>query len=247
MTQPKVVLITGAARRIGKSIAQLLHSKGMRIIIHYRSAEAEANTLRDELNQLRADSAQILYANLTLYSDLEALIAQAAAIWGCLDCLVNNASAFFPTLTEQTTEQQWQELIDVNLKAPFFLSTIATPWLKKNQGSIINIADIHAEKPMQDYAIYCISKAGLIMATKALARELAPEIRVNAISPGVTIWPEHENELNIETKKKIISRIALGRKGEAMDIAKAVLFFIESADYITGQVLAIDGGRLLSG
>ncbi len=241
----KVILITGAAKRIGKTIAQFLHGQGMRVIIHYRSAKTAAETLAASLNQERANSAIALYADLAQHADLHQLIAQAVSTWGQLDALVNNASAFYPSPVNQMTEQRWYELIDVNLKAPVFLAQLAVPWLKQQLGCIINISDIHGEKPMKNYPIYSISKAGLNMATLALARELAPEIRVNTIAPGATLWPEHENTLDEHRKTDLLSRIPLQRLGDPEEIAKTVLFLITSA-YITGQILAVDGGRLLN-
>ncbi len=245
LPSPKTILITGAAKRIGKAIAELLHESGMRIIIHYRSSSNAAEKLSAQLNEQRPHSAAIVQADLTRMADITRLSQEAFDIWGCLDVLINNASAFFPTPMGIANEDQWQQLMDANLKAPFFLSQAIAPWLEKRKGCIINLGDIHAGRPLKNYPVYCISKAGIIMMTYALAKELAPEIRVNAVSPGAILWPEDRNELNTALKDEITSRIALGKPGDPRDIAKAVLFLIES-DYITGQVLAVDGGRLLN-
>lgn len=243
---PKTILITGAARRIGKTIAELLHQQGMNVVIHYHQSKTEASELCLELNKLRKKSAIALEADLANFVDLKRLIAEAHQYWGRLDGLINNASAFYPTPLSECTETHWEELFNVNLKAPFFLAQFAAPWLKLSKGSLINITDIHAQKPFKHYSIYSMSKAGLDMATRVLAKELAPDVRVNAIAPGSIIWPEGKNSLNTVLKKDIISRIPLQTEGCPQDIAKAVLFLIESADYITGQTLAVDGGRLLN-
>jgi pteridine reductase len=245
-TESKVILVTGAARRIGKAIVELLHQQGMRVVIHYHHSQAEAAQLCQRFNQRIPHSALALPADLTRMEDLERMVQQATAEWGYLDGLVNNASVFFQTSVQTTSEDQWANLFDANLKAPFFLSQLAVPWLKKRQGSIVNITDIHAEKPMKSYTVYCLTKAGLSMMTRQLAKELAPEIKVNAVAPGSIIWPEKDNELTDPIKTDILSRIALQRSGEPADIAKAVSFFLTTADYITGQELAVDGGRLLN-
>lgn len=247
LNHSKVVLITGAARRIGKSIAELLHAQGMNVVLHYHKSMALALNLCNELNRVRENSAIAIPANLSVPMELSELMKKATQAWGYLDALINNASAFFPSSLGQVNEQHWDDLLNTNLKAPFFLSQLAIPWLKQRQGTIINIVDIHANKrPLKGYLVYDISKSGLLGLTYALAKELAPEIRVNGISPGVIAWPEHENALPAVIKADILSRIALNKTGQPNDIAKAALFFIESADYITGQVLAVDGGRLLN-
>lgn len=245
-TQPKVALITGAARRLGKAIAELLHHHGMNIILHYRSSQADAETICQQLNALRPDSACSIAADLSQYGELMRLMAEAQDAFGYLDALINNASAFFPTPFGSVTEGQWQELMDTNVKAPFFLAQLAAPLLKQRRGSIVNIVDIHGEKPLKDYSAYCISKAALRMHTYSLAKELAPGVRVNAISPGAILWPEHDNELGADLQADILKRIALRRLGEPTDIAEAVLFLVAHAKYTTGEVLAVDGGRLLN-
>lgn len=242
----QVVLITGAARRIGAAIARTLHKSGMNIVLHYNLSEMDAANVCDELNQVRNNSAITIAADLSDNTSLHNLVEKAEAAWGRLDALVNNASRFYKTSFGEVTEFAWDDLLTSNLKAPFFLSQAAAPFLKVNQGSIVNITDIHGQRPLRDYSAYCISKSGLLMLTKMLAKELGPEIRVNAISPGSIIWPEGKNTLTDEEKKQIIKNTSLLRMGEPQDIAKAVLYFIRDADYVTGQVLNVDGGRSLN-
>lgn len=239
----KVALITGAARRIGAEIAKKLHEAQMNIVLHYNSSEQAAIQLCEQFNQERASSAVSICADLQDAESEQVLIRQTIAAWGQLDVLVNNASRFYRTPMGEVTEYAWNDLISSNLKAPFFLAQAAAPFLKQAKGVIINITDIHAERPLRDYAVYCISKSGLLMMTKVLAKELAPDIRVNAVAPGSILWPEGENDLSDAEKEKIIDRTSLLRQGSGEDIAKAVLFFIRDADYVTGQVLNVDGGR----
>lgn len=241
----KVALITGAAKRIGAEITKILHATGMNVVIHYHTSHEAAEKLCASLNKKRKNSAVILRADLQDVSSLESLVTQSVSSWGRLDILVNNASRFYKTPVGKITEYSWDELIHTNLKAPLFLSQAAKPHLEKSHGCIINIGDIHAERPMRDYAVYCISKAGLIMLTKQLAKEFGPHIRVNAVSPGPVLWPEGENALSEESKKRIVERTSLQRHGEPEFVAEAVLFLAVKADYITGHVIAVDGGRLL--
>jgi pteridine reductase len=243
---PKTVLITGAAKRIGNTIAQFLHAQGMNVIIHYRTAKSAADILCTALNKSRPNSAISLYADLAHFPDLALLIEQATQAWGSLDVLINNASAFYPTPIALATEAAWDDLLNTNLKAPFFLSQLAAPYLKQRAGCIVNISDIHADKPLKQHPLYSISKAGLNMLTYTLAKELAPDVRVNAIAPGAIIWPEGKNTLNPSLQKEILSRIPLGHEGSPSEIAKTAWFLIESAQYVTGQILAVDGGRLLN-
>lgn len=243
----KVALITGAARRIGAEIARTLHAEGMNIVVHYHQSEGDAIQLAAEFNKTRPHSAIALSADLLLPESEKDLVKRAAAEWGRLDVLVNNASRFYRTVMGNVTEYAWNDLMNSNIKAPFFLSQAAAPFLASHEGIIINIADIHGERPLRDYAVYCISKSGLLMMTKLLAKELGPKVRVNAVAPGSIAWPEGENNLSEAEKQKIINRTALKRAGNAEDIAKAVLFFIRDASYVTGQVLNVDGGRVLSG
>lgn len=242
-TNTPVVLITGAARRIGAETARHLHSHNYDIIIHCNHSIAEANRLAAELNTYRDDSALVVSADLSSQEGCEQLIENALAFKGRLNALVNNASAFYPTPVADVTEEQWQQLFATNLRAPFILSQKATTTLKQHSGVIINITDIHAEKPLAGYSVYSMSKAGLISMTHSLAKELAPEIRVNAVSPGAILWPEAD-EGDFEKQKKVLAKIPLQRMGAAKNIAQSVLFLLQN-DYITGQVIKVDGGRSL--
>lgn len=240
----KVALITGGAKRIGAETARTLHSADMNIVIHYRSSRQEADELSYELNQLREHSATVVQADLdddTIYGQL---IEDAVEVWGQLDVLVNNASSFFPTPVGSITLEQWHNLINSNLKAPLFLSQAATQFLKETQGCIINMVDIHAFRPMKKHPVYCAAKAGLAMLTQSLAKELGPDIRVNGIGPGAILWPE--NDMDEDTKNFIIERTALKRHGSPKDIAKAILFLVRDAGYITGHIIPVDGGRSLN-
>ncbi len=242
----KVALITGAARRIGAQIAEYLHENGMNIVIHYHQSHTEAEELCATLNAKRKNSAIVVRANLEDTTVLEGIIEQAVNAWGRLDVLVNSASKFYRTRMGNITEFAWNELMGANLLAPLLLSQAAVPHLRLHKGCIINIVDVHGERPMRDYMLYCMSKAGLIMQTKVMAKELGPDIRVNAIAPGETMWPEGESTMDAAMKERVISRTSLKRCGDPLDIAKAVLFLAEQADYVTGHILAVDGGRLLS-
>ncbi|GAB6042785.1 pteridine reductase [Endothiovibrio diazotrophicus] len=240
----RVVLITGAAHRIGATIARMLHADGCNIALHYRSSAAGAERLAAELNGYRADSISLHQGDLLELARLAPLVEEVVARWGRLDVLVNNASTFYPTAVGTVTETQWEDLMGSNLRAPFFLAQAAAPHLAEHHGCIVNLVDIHAERPMKDHPVYSMAKAGKAMLTKALAKELAPEVRVNGVAPGAILWPE--NEMSDETRGKILERIALGRKGEPEDIARAVRFFVLDAPYVTGQILAVDGGRSLN-
>lgn len=239
----KNILITGAARRIGAECARLLHSQGFNLVLHYRSSSQDAHRLCDELNEIRRHSAVLLQADLLDMAELERLAAEAEEVWGGIDVLVNNASTFYPGLVDDVTEGQWDELLGSNLKAPFFLAKQLSGTLRQNEGCIVNIIDIHAERGLKGYPVYSIAKAGLAAMTKVLAKELGPEVRVNGVAPGAILWPE--NQLSEESKQEILLRVALKRSGYTIDIAKAVLFLIKDADYITGQIIAVDGGRTL--
>lgn len=240
----KVALVTGAARRIGAEIAKTLHEAGFNIVLHYHQSEQEAVVLAEQLNSLRQDSAQLLQANIGDIARVSDFIAKACDCWGQLDLLVNNASSFYPTSFGQVTETQWDELHASNVKGAFFIAQAAYPHLQKTKGNIINIIDIHAKKPMREYSAYCIAKAGLLMVTLSLAKEMAPNVRVNGVSPGSIIWPEGENTLSTTVKQHILERIPLARHGQANDIAKTVLFLAKS-DFITGEIISVDGGRSL--
>lgn len=240
----QVALITGAAKRIGAEIVRKLHAQGMRVILHYNSSQNAANKIIDELNAIRPDSAKALQFNLLDTNQIDSFADQAAGVWGRLDLLVNNASTFYPTPLQDISIHQWNDLINVNLQAPLFLSQSCAQYLEKQHGCIINIVDIHSDRPLKGYTIYCIAKAGLGMLTKSLARELAPNIRVNGISPGAILWPEVEDYEPVH--QEIIERTALKREGSPTDIADTVWFLASAADYITGQIIAVDGGRTLS-
>jgi pteridine reductase len=239
----KNVLITGAAKRIGAACARLLHSEGYNVFLHYRSSEAAARQLCDELNQQRLDSAKIMQADLLNMVELESVAREACMAWGGIDVLVNNASVFYPTAVTDVTERQWDELLGSNLKAPFFLAKALATTLADNNGCIINIVDIHAERGLSGYPVYSIAKAGLVAMTKVLAKELGPAVRVNGVAPGAILWPD--NDLSESAKLEILQRVVLKRSGESVDIAKAVLFLANDAAYITGQILTVDGGRTL--
>ncbi len=239
-------MITGGAKRIGAVMASTLHAQGMNILIHYRHSEEAAENLSARLNQQRSHSAAIVYADLNKTEELNNLINKAQQEWGRLDALINNASSFYPTPVGEVNEEQWEDLFASNLKAPFFLAQAAAPLLKQHRGCIINIVDIHAEKPLKNYPVYCMAKAGLVMMTKSLAKELAPDVRVNGIAPGNILWPSEENDLPEHIRQDITQRIALKRQGKPEEIAQAASFLIDSADYVTGHILAVDGGRLLN-
>lgn len=240
--EKKVALVTGASKRIGAAIITRLHHAGYRVIIHYNHSQAAATKLCVQLNQQRAASAIICQADLCNGKQLTALITQAISSWQRLDVLVNNASAFFATPITQATMSAWDDLFNCNVKAPFFLSQAALPYLRHTHGSIINITDIYSAKPLKNYAIYSMTKAALQHQTYCLARELAPEVRVNAIAPGAITLPEGNNSLTPELQQKIINRIPLQRRGNAEDIAQTVLFLLENK-YITGTTITVDGGR----
>jgi pteridine reductase len=240
---PKNILITGAAKRIGAACARLLHSQGYNIFLHYRASKADAMALADELNVLRPNSVKIKAADLLVMSELTDLAQAAQQAWGGIDVLINNASTFYATDVFNTSEAQWDELLGSNVKAPFFLATALAETLTKRQGCIVNIIDIHAERGLKNYAVYSISKAGLVMMTKILAKEFGGNIRVNGVAPGAILWPEHT--MSESEKQDILQRVALKRSGEPDDIAKAVAFLINDADYMTGQILTVDGGRTL--
>lgn len=240
--QDKVVLVTGGGRRVGAEITRTLHGAGARVVVHYRRSVRGAAELVDELNGLRPDSALALNADLLDTAALPGLVQAAVAHFGRLDALVNNASSFFPTPVGSIDEAQWDDLVGSNFKAPLFLSQAARPHLQASRGAIVNITDIHAERPLKDYALYCAAKAGLLGLTRALALELAPEVRVNAVAPGPILWPE-DDSFNDDARRDILSRTPLARCGEPADIARTVLFLLAGAPYVSGQVIAVDGGR----
>jgi pteridine reductase len=245
MAQPlegRVVLITGGAKRVGAATARRLHAAGARIMLHYRSARAEAQALAEGLNDARADSAATVQADLLNAGALPELVKGTVARFGALDVLVNNASSFHATPVGRIGVADWEDLIGTNLKAPLFLSQAAAPHLRKANGCIVNITDIHAERPLKSYVVYSVAKAGLAGLTRSLARELGPEVRVNAIAPGPVMWPE-DDSFDEVARQRVIAHTLLRRAGEPDDIARAVYFLVAEAPYVTGQIIAVDGGR----
>jgi len=241
----QAVLVTGAARRVGAVIAAAFHAAGARVAIHYRSSGAEADALVGRLNGARTDSARAFRADLADAAACDTLVTEVVRAFGRLDVLVNNASTFYPTPVGTITPDQFDDLIGSNLRAPLFLSQAAAPELAKHEGLILNIGDIHGLRPLAGHAVYSAAKAGLLMLTRALARELGPAIRVNAIAPGPVMWPERG--VDEALRERIVARTALKRAGSADDVAKAALYFATGAPFVTGQVLAVDGGRLVGG
>lgn len=241
--QPRVALVTGAARRIGASISRALHQRGLNIALHCRDSSTEAEALAAQLNTLRANSAAVFRADLADLAQLEQLPAQVATQWGRLDVLVHNASSFYATPIGQASAADWDDLFASNLRGPFFLSQAAAPLLRASTGCIVSLVDIHAQRPLRDHSIYCIAKAGLQMMTLSLAKELAPQVRVNGIAPGYILTPPQGMDENVH--RTILDRTALARRGEPEDIAGAVVYLALDAPYVSGQILAVDGGRSL--
>lgn len=245
MNSRPVALITGAAKRIGAQIARRLHASGYDLALHYRRSVAEVSALVDELEAARKDSAVALQADLGEFDRLPELIAHTVGRYGRLDALVNNASAFRPTPLGTATPADWDDLFAANARAPFFLAQAAALHLKAARGAIVNLADIYAERPLRGYAVYCMAKAALAMATKSLALELAPEVRVNAVAPGAILWPE--GGVDEAKERALLARTPLARTGAPEEIAEAVRWLLQDARYTTGQILRVDGGRLLEG
>jgi pteridine reductase len=241
--QGKVVLVTGGAKRVGAAICRRLHAAGAQLAVHYRSSEQEALALQKELNKLRPKSAAAFQADLLDLHALPQLVHKVIKKFGQLDALVNNASSFYATPLADIDEQQWHDLLGTNLKAPLFLAQAAATELRRRHGCIVNIADIHAERPMHGYLLYSVAKAGLVALTRGLAQEMAPQVRVNAIAPGVIAWPEGAALMDEEQRRRIVAHTLLKREGEPDDIARTVAFLIQDAPYITGQIIAVDGGR----
>lgn len=238
------VLITGGAKRIGAGIARTLHAAGANVAVHYRSSSASAVALVEELNAARPGSAAAFAADLLDDTARDALVERVVDHTGRLDVLVNNASTFYPTPVGAITPEHWNDLVGTNLKAPLFLSQAAAPHLRRSGGVIINMVDIHARRPLRDHPVYGPAKAGLAMLTRSLAKDLGPDIRVNGVSPGAILWPEDE-DMPDSVKEKIIGQTALKRTGAPADIAGCVLFLVRDATYVTGQIIAVDGGRSL--
>lgn len=239
---PRIALVTGSARRLGASIAEYLHQAGFRVAIHYHCSRDEANRLSQTLNQRRKESAAVFSADLTAIKANQTLIDNVIEWAGQIDLLVNNAALFAPSSLETGENSLWNKMFTLNVQSPFWLSIAARASLDAQRGSIINITDIHAEHPLKGYSEYCQTKAALLMQTKALAREFAPNIRVNAIAPGAIAWPEHQNALSAAQQQHIIDKTLLKRHGEPLFIAQAVLALANNP-FITGQMLRVDGGR----
>ena len=244
--QGKTILVTGGAKRVGAAIVRRLHAAGANVAIHYHASANEALALCAELNKIRPDSASTVKADLLEVATLHKVIEKTVRQFGHLDALVNNASSFYPTPLDKMSEQQWNDLLGTNLKAPLFLAQTAAPELRRRHGCIVNIVDIHADFPMHGHLLYNIAKSGLAGLTRALAQELAPQVRVNGVAPGVNLWPENAAWQDEEQRRKIIAHTLLKREGEPDDIAKTVQFLITDAPYITGQVIAVDGGRSIN-
>jgi pteridine reductase len=241
MLNGKVALVTGAARRIGAAIATRLHADGANVAIHHRGSAAAAAALANKLNKLRVDSARTFHMDLADIASLPGLVNNVVGWHDRLDVLVNNASVFYPTPLGEITEQHWEDLVGSNLKAPLFLSQAAVPALRERNGAIVNIVDIHAQRPLRDHAVYSAAKAGLAMLTRSLAKDLAPDIRVNGVAPGAILWPE--DDMSDTSKDSILRQVPLARSGDPEDIAGCVLYLVRDAAYVTGQIISVDGGR----
>ena len=237
----KTALVTGGAARLGAATVRRLHAAGARVLIHYRNSATQAEALRDELNEMRAGSAHTVQGDLIDPSAWPRLVDAAVDYGGGLDILVNNASSYYPTPIGSVTLEQWNDLFGSNAMAPFFLAQAAAPQLRERRGCIVNMVDIHAERPTADHAVYCMAKAANAMMVKALARDLAPRVRVNGIAPGAALWPD--GFMTDATRQAILQRIPMGRPAGADQIAAAVMCMVTGPDYITGQILAVDGGR----
>ena len=244
--QGKTVLVTGGAKRVGAAICRRLHAAGANVAIHFRSSAYEALSLRGELNDLREGSAFCVQADLLEPAGLPRMVAEVVEHFGQIDALVNNASSFYATPLAGIDAAQWNDLVGTNLRAPLLLAQAAAAELRRRHGAIVNIVDIHAERPMHGHLLYSVAKAGLAALTKGLAQELAPQVRVNAVAPGVIIWPEGDEWNDEEARRKIVAHTLLKREGEPDDIARTVKFLIADAPYITGQIIAVDGGRSIN-
>jgi len=237
----KTALVTGAGKRLGAAIATCLHEAGANVLLHFHRSQDAAATLCAAMNRNRDGSARVVRADIRNLAELPGLVACALEAFGRLDILVNNASTFYPTPLGEITPADWDDLTGTNLRAPLFLSQAAASHLRSTAGLILNMVDIHAVRPLPDHPVYCVAKAGLMMLTRSLARELGPQVRVNGIAPGPVLWPERE--LDPELKSEIIGKTALGRVGSPDDVARTALFLARDAPYITGQIIAVDGGR----
>jgi pteridine reductase len=241
--QDGVVLVTGAARRIGAAIARKLHAAGANVVLHCHRSRADAEHLRDQLNDERGASCAVVQADLLDLRALPGLVEDAARAFGRLDALVNNASSFYPTPFGTIGEDEWTDLVGSNLRAPLFLSQAAAPLLRESRGAIVNLVDIHAERPLKDFVVYSVAKAGLAGLTRALALELGPDVRVNGVAPGAILWPDGDQHFAASEKGRITAQTPLKRIGEPEDVAGAVKYLLFDAPFVTGQILAVDGGR----
>lgn len=237
------VLVTGAARRIGAAIARTLHAAGANVVLHCHRSRAEAERLNADLNTQRGASCTIVQADLLDLANLPALVEEAVEAFGRLDALVNNASSFYPTPFGSVGEDEWNDLMGSNLRAPLFLSQAAAPRLRETRGSIVNLVDIHADRPLKDFVVYSVAKAGLAGLTRALALELGPEVRVNGVAPGAILWPDGDEHFAPSEKGRITEQTPLKRIGSPDDVAGAVKYLLFDAPFVTGQILAVDGGR----
>ncbi len=240
------VLITGGAKRVGAAICRELHAHGANLMIHYNTSTADARALQAELNLQRANSVAIIQGDLLNVAIMQNLVAETVNQFGRLDVLINNASSYYSTEIGQITEENWHDLVGSNLKAPMFLAQAAAMELRKNHGCIVNITDMHIERPKKGYVVYSVAKAGLVTLTKSLAHELSPEVRVNAVAPGPVQWPENNPQFDEVYRQRVINQTLLKKIGNPQDIAKAVKFLVADAPFITGHVLAVDGGRSLN-
>ena len=242
----KVALVTGSGRRIGAVTVTALHQAGATVVVHYRNSATDAEKLCAELNKIREGSCFLQQADLLEVASFPEMIKSILQKTGRLDILINNASSFYPTKVGQITEQHWDDLMGSNLKAPLFLSQAVASELKKNGGCIVNMVDIYGISPLKEHPVYSSAKAGLIMLTKSLAKELGPEVRVNGVAPGVILWPENEAELadGESSQQVLLDKSCLKRQGSPQDIADTILFLVEKASFITGYVIPVDGGRL---
>ncbi len=243
-TDQPVALITGAGKRIGAALSRTFHQQGYRVLVHCLHSRADADALVGELNALRPGSAAVLVADLNQPDEIETLARNALARWQRLDLLINNASRFYPTPIGQIDLQAWQDMVGSNMMAPLLLSQAVAPALRQQQGSIINLVDVHARTPLKGHTLYCMAKAALEMMTRSLALELAPEVRVNAIAPGAVLWPEQAGDA--AARDAVLAQVPLGRLGELNEITETALFLAQGPRYLTGQMIAVDGGRSLA-
>jgi pteridine reductase len=241
--QDGAVLVTGAARRIGAAIARALHAAGANVVLHCHRSRSEAELLRDELNAARGASCAVVQADLLELATLPELVEESVGAFGRLDALVNNASSFYPTPFGSIGQSEWEDLMGSNLRAPLFLSQAAAPWLREARGAIVNLVDIHAERPLKDFVVYSIAKAGLAGLTRALALELGPEVRVNGVAPGAILWPDGDQHFAPAERGRITQQTPLKRIGSPEDVAGAVKYLLFDAPFVSGQILAVDGGR----